>query len=160
MNPSTSQHEPKRHPVIRRANEGQVIRAFGNETRFALTGADTADTVTVGISTVPPGAMVPPHVHHVDDEMFIILEGHYQFLVDNRWTDAGAGDVVYLPRDTPHSFRNAGDTPARHWVINLPSGFERFYARASEVFARGGQPDVQRLAAISREHGYELLVPS
>ena len=143
-------------PTIRHATDGQLVRAFGNDTLFKLTGDDTGGTLTLGLAVVPPGGGPPPHVPHADDELFIILEGRYSILAQDRWTEVGPGAVVYLPRGSVHTFRNIGDTPARHWVLTTPSGFERFYARCAEVFAQPGPPDKERLVEISREHGYEF----
>jgi mannose-6-phosphate isomerase-like protein (cupin superfamily) len=143
-------------PTIRHAGEGQAIRAFGNETLFTLTGDDTTGRLTLGLAVVPPGNGPPPHVHHADDELFIILEGRYGIFAQNQWTEVGPGAVVYLPRGSVHTFRNLGETPSRHWVLTTPSGFERFYARCGEVFAQPGPPDFQRLAEISREFQYDV----
>lgn len=45
------------------------------------------------------------------------------------------------------------------WVIATPSGFERFFGQCAEVFAAGGPPDMQRILAISTEHGLEFVPP-
>jgi hypothetical protein len=38
-----------------------------------------------------------------------------------------------------------------------PSGFETFYARCAEVFAQPGPPNFARIAAITREQGYQIF---
>ena len=145
--------------LIFQAGEGQVIDAFGNRSLFKLTGDNTGGARTITMAEVPPGHGPPHHVHHSDDEVFLIIEGQYRFLVDGVWKDVGPNGLVFLPRDCPHTFVNAGSTTSRHWAILWPSGFETFYARCAEVFAAKGPPDRERLGQISREHGYEFLPP-
>jgi hypothetical protein len=43
---------------------------------------------------------------------------------------AGAGDLVFIPRDTPHNFTVMGQAAARYLLINGPSGFESEVAQA------------------------------
>ena len=145
-------------PFILHADEGERIDAFGNECIFKLTGANTAGTMTLVQGVVPPGGGPPPHVHRRDDEVFIIMEGRYRFLIGETWTEVGPGAVVFLPRNSVHTFRNVGETNSRHRAFLTPSGFETFYAKCAEVFAAPGPPDMGRLTAISHDHGYEFAI--
>ena len=135
---------------------GTPVRAFGNEIVFKLMAAQTAGSLTLGLATVSIGHAPPLHVHQGDDEIFILVEGQYRVYLDGTWTDAGPGTVVYLPRGAAHTFQVTGDTPGKHWVILTPSGFEDFYAKC-EAASAGGPPDFARMAAITREHGYEMV---
>jgi quercetin dioxygenase-like cupin family protein len=42
--------------------------------------------------------------------MFFILEGTYEMTVDGQTTTAGAGTIVFIPRNVVHRFKNVGDT--------------------------------------------------
>lgn len=132
--------------------EGRTISAFGNEILFKLTGQETGGRLVLGLATAPPGSGAPLHVHEAEDEVFIIVEGRYRITIDGTTRDAGPGAVVYLPRGSVHAFQVLGPETGRHWVMVTPSGFERFYASAAEVFAAPGPPDRARLEAISAEH--------
>ena len=156
MTSSESSHPPRGGARVVRPGDGERVRAFGNEIEFLLTGEQTADSLTVGLASVPPGNGPPPHVHSSDDELFLILEGEYRFFVNGEWTNAGPGSVVYLPRGSVHTFQVVSATPGRHWTLQTPSGFERYFARAAEVFAAPGPPNVARLAAIGAEYGYSF----
>jgi len=159
-NTSQSSSAPHGVPTIVQSGDGQAVNAFGNEILFKLMADHTGGTLTVGLATVPPDGGPPPHVHYADDELFLILEGQYRFLINGQWTDVGPGGVVYLPRGVTHAFQNVGAAPARHWVLLTPSGFERFYARCAAEFSNGGPPDLARLGAISAEHGYAFTAPA
>ena len=142
---------------IVRPGEGNRVRAFGNEIEFMLSGEQTADSLTVGLASVPVGNGPPPHVHHSEDELFLILEGEYRIYLNGDWTTVGPGTVVYLPRGSVHTFRVAGDKPGRHWTLQTPSGFERYFAQAGEILAAPGKPDLARLTAITKEYGAEFV---
>ena len=142
---------------IVRPGEGNRVRAFGNEIEFMLSGDQTANSLTVGLASVPAGNGPPPHVHYGEDELFLILEGEYRIYLNGDWTTVGPGTVVYLPRGSVHSFQVAGDKPGRHWTLQTPSGFEQYFAQAGEIFAAAGKPDLARLAAITKEYGAEFV---
>jgi len=138
---------------------GRSFTAFGSTAQFKLEGTHTAGRLCRGLAVTPPGGGPPPHVHHTDDELFIVVEGQLEVWSDGEWIPARAGSVVYLPRGSRHTFRNAGATPSRHWVLTKPSGFEEFYRGAADIFAAGGPPDRQKLVALAAKHGYEFLPP-
>lgn len=142
---------------IVRPGEGQRVRAFGNEIEFMLTAEQTGGALTVGIATVPAGNGPPPHVHPGEDELFLILEGEYRIYMSGAWTNVGPGTVVYLPRGTVHTFKVVGPGAGRHWTLQNPSGFERYFARAAEIFAAPGGPDFARLAEVTREYGASFV---
>jgi hypothetical protein len=39
-----------------------------------------------------------------------------------------------------------------------PSGFEKFFARCAEEFAKAGGPDMSRIVEIGVEHGIHFLL--
>jgi len=138
---------------------GRNISAFGSTAQFKLEGTHTAGRLCLGLAVTPPGGGPPPHVHHSDDELFIVVEGELEVWSEAGWISAPVGSVVYLPRGSRHTFRNAGATPSRHWVLTTPSGFDEFYRGAAEIFSVGGAPDFQKLGALAAKHGYEFLPP-
>jgi quercetin dioxygenase-like cupin family protein len=138
---------------------GRSVAAFGTTAVFKLEGCHTGGALSLGVAETPPGAGPPPHVHRLDDEVFVVLEGELSFLTATGWVPAPRGSVVYAPRGAPHTFRNAGPTTSRHLVLTLPSGFDEFYVRCAELFVPGGPPDPQQLRAIAAEFGYEFLAP-
>jgi quercetin dioxygenase-like cupin family protein len=141
-------------------NEGTRVRALGNEILFKLGTEQTEGTLTLGLATVPAGSGPPTHVHDVQDELFLILEGQYRVYSDGRSTDVGPGAVVYLPRGTEHTFAVLGSTTGRHWVLTTPGGFERYFAGYGEVFAAPGSPDLARLSALNAEHQVRITFPA
>jgi quercetin dioxygenase-like cupin family protein len=140
--------------------EGERLSAFGDTIVFKLGGHDTGEALTLALGTVPPGGGPPPHRHLAEDELFIVLSGREEFLVNGAWTPVEPGTVVYLPRGTVHTFRNVGDVPSQHWVLTTPGGFDRFFRECAAVFdaaaASNGAPDMTRILAIFAAYQLEL----
>ncbi len=131
----------------------KVIRAFGGEMHFHLTGEQTEKRFLLATIIAPPGHGPPAHYHLNEDECFLLQEGRLSFLSDGGWTEAGPGAVVFTPRGTVHTYKNVGDTPARMLFTALPSGFDVFFERCATEFAKPGGPDMARIVEISAEHG-------
>jgi len=79
----------------------------------------------ISYTEVPPGkSSCPFHNHHVEDEMFIVLEGTgtYRFGLDTY--PIKAGDVLGAPaggHETAHQIINTGSTPLRYYGISTMS---------------------------------------
>jgi hypothetical protein len=74
------------------------------------------------------------------------------FLADGRWQGVAKGPTVFAPKMSVHSLRNVGDVPAQVLTTVVPAGFEVFFARCPEEFAKSGGPDLARIVEISADH--------
>lgn len=72
-------------------------------------------------SELPPGGGFPPHVHDDYEEVFYVLAGEIEYLIDDSWVPAPAGSTVFVPPGRVHGFRNNSDRPARHLAIASPA---------------------------------------
>jgi quercetin dioxygenase-like cupin family protein len=145
-------------PIIVQPGAGKDLRAFGDIMTVMLGGEQTGNQLSILFDVTPPGGGPPLHVHHRDDEIMLVTEGRISYCVNGEWTEVAPGGVVYLPRDVPHCYRNVGDAPSRQWVISTPSGFEVFFSRCADEFAKAGGPDMGRIIEIVNEHGGEILL--
>lgn len=144
-------------PRIVRPEDGKVVHAFGEVNRIMLDGSLTGGKITVMLDTIPAGCGPPLHRHSQEDEIFLVASGRISYCIDDQWEEVGPGTVVFLPMGSVHCYKNVGETEGQHWILTLPSGFETFFSRCGEEFAKGGQPDMARIVEISREHGIEYL---
>lgn len=72
-------------------------------------------------SELPPDGGFPGHVHEEYEEVFYVLAGEIEYLLDDTWTAATAGSAVFVPPGHVHGFRNSGKDPARHLAIASPA---------------------------------------
>lgn len=157
--PSASAPTSALAPLLARAGQGRVIRAFGDEITLLMTGRDTGGAYTAFIERTLPGGGPPPHFHEREDEWFFVLEGTVSFFVEGRWHDAQPGDFVFAPRRSVHTFKNNTSQPTRILIHTSPSGFEDFFAEAEQEFSRPGGPDLARAVAIAAKHGIQIMGP-
>ena len=149
--------EMQAQAVIVQPGMRPALHAFGDTLTVLLDGAQTDGKLTVMLDVTPPGGGPPLHVHSREDELFQVVEGQISYFAAGQWTEIGPGGVVFFPRGVPHCYRNVGTTPSTHWILTTPSGFEHFFAACAEEFAQPGGPQMERIVAIHREYGIELL---
>jgi quercetin dioxygenase-like cupin family protein len=151
-------------PVAVSNNQGDARWWFGTLAVIKTTAAETGGQLTIIDVTNPPGFEAPLHVHHRDDEGFWILEGSVTLKVGETTIEASAGDYLFAPRDIPHRY-SVGDAGCRMLFIMVPGGMEDIVRATSEPAASltlppppDKEPDIDAIKAISKEHGYDLLV--
>lgn len=105
------------------------------------------------------GTLVPPHIHHREDEYSIVTEGQIGFRSGDREVVLGAGGYITKPRDEVHAMWNAGDVPARMIEIISPGGFEGFFRELSELVA-AGPPALEARLELADRYGLEFAEPS
>jgi quercetin dioxygenase-like cupin family protein len=101
---------------------------------FLATGEDTDNAYTLIHCFFRKNFFPPPHFHKYEDESFYILEGVFNFQVGEKKITAGAGELIVLPKNVPHSFNLVTDT-AKALLLITPAGFET-------VFKEFGRPAV------------------
>ena len=120
---------------------------------FKIDGEDTGGALSIVEHPFAVGALVPPHVHTLEDEYSIVLEGEIGFRSADREVVLGPGGYIVKPRGEVHAMWNAGSTPARMIEVISPAGFERFFRELSDLTAVGA-PDRATVAELAGR--YEL----
>jgi mannose-6-phosphate isomerase-like protein (cupin superfamily) len=121
----------------------------------------TAGSVMFGEARLPARTSGPGlHVHAREDEAVYIVTGVMTFLVGDRRFEAGDGQLVWLPREVPHTFANLGDEPVRAFGVTTPAGLEGMFAEQAEYFSGlQGPPDPTRIREIGDRYGVRALGP-
>ncbi len=90
-----------------------VINADVLEGR-TLRGADHGATISLILDESEPGQ--GPRLHrHPYDETWVVQEGSVTFRAGDERHQAGPGDIVIVPANTPHGFTNDG--PGRSKLV-------------------------------------------
>ncbi len=124
-------------------------------------GAGDASAPFLAEHVVPPGYMVPPHVHEAEDESFHILDGVLTLLTPTGGErTVGPGATVLLPAGSRHGFRNDGIVPARFLVVVRPgtqaAAMFRHLDRAGRGGAAPGGLTPAEVGAICAQYGVRL----
>jgi mannose-6-phosphate isomerase-like protein (cupin superfamily) len=117
---------------------------------FATVSADSFVVVDwTDPGTHPGRPIAAAHVHHHDDEAWLVVQGRLGFQVGGETVEAGPGESVLVRRGTPHSYWNARSEPARYLLVMTP--------RIRDLIAALHAGDRSDYDAIFREHASELL---
>ena len=138
-------------PVIAAPEQVPAIRPFNFDMKVLLTTEDTAGAMSVIVAWHNPGEGPPDHVHFNQEEIFFIVDGLYELTIDGQTSIGGPGTLVFIPRNTVHSFKNVGATPACMLDWTLPGGQDRYFKKISEL-AGGGSFTGDKLAELNKEH--------
>jgi quercetin dioxygenase-like cupin family protein len=120
---------------------------------FKIDGHDAGGALSIVEHPFDVGALVPPHVHTLEDEISIVLEGDIGFRSGDQEVVLGPGGYIVKPRGEVHAMWNAGSTPARMIEVISPAGFEGFFRELAGMTAAGPVelPVIAKLA-----EGYQL----
>ena len=94
------------------------------------------------------GEMPPLHVHHREDEAFVVLDGELSIHLPGGSSVLRAGEALVAPRGISHTYRVETDR-ARWLAVSTPAGFVSFVEAASDPAGLRGRS--ARRAA--RRHG-------
>ena len=111
------------------ADEDLALWVLGSLYTFKARGQQTGGAYAIVEATVLPGSGPPPHVHHAEDECFYVLDGEFSFLYEDRTIRGGQGTFLRVPKGVLHTFRNAGNEPARVLLVVSPAGLDEFWER-------------------------------
>jgi quercetin dioxygenase-like cupin family protein len=145
------------------AGEGDTVFLLGDTYTTLLTGAHTGNAFSLLEALVPAGTGPPPHVHHAEDETFVLLEGELEFHAGEGVHRAQPGSVIFVPRGTVHHFANVGDGLARMLFMYSPAGMEAMFPEIGAPGRRGVQAppltaeDVRALAAVADKYRFSIV---
>jgi quercetin dioxygenase-like cupin family protein len=110
----------------RRPQLGRSLWRLSHLVTPLILSDETQDRFALLEVVSPRGTEPPKHVHHLEDELFYLLEGEATFQVGDQQFEARAGDLLFLPRGVPHGFEIHSDL-MRFLLLVTPGDFEDFY---------------------------------
>ena len=146
--------------IVTGPGEGPSTSLGGVGVDFKIPAETTGGAFSIVEHPLDPGRLIPPHIHHREDELSYVVRGEVGVRFGDRDYTAGPGAYVFKPRDIPHTFWNAGPEPALLVELIWPAGFEEFFARLGEL-AETCPPEEfpERRAELAREYDDHFVPP-
>ena len=89
---------------------------------------DVSGDYDMVMGETPPNTPGPPsHYHNGFNELFLVLEGEMEFVVNGELNTIKKGEAVDLPPRTVHTFINKADGSCRWINVHSPKGFLQFF---------------------------------
>jgi quercetin dioxygenase-like cupin family protein len=114
------------------ANSGEAYWIMGTLFTYLVTGAESGGSYFTLIVDLGPEQGPPPHIHHLEEEQFYVLDGQLTYSVGDQTFQVKTGDFIHIPRGTVHSFKN-GPKPSRLLATFAPAGIEGFFREVGEL---------------------------
>ena len=145
-----------------RNHRKQRLTPDGTLVEFLASPDETGAEICLIRGAIPPGVAVPLH-SHPDVELFYVLEGSVEAYQSRDgaqgWAGVGAGDVVTIPGNTKHAWRNRSALPATMLIVTTSKMYE-FFVEVTKPF----DPDqsvtlptpeeIQKLFEAAARYGY------
>lgn len=133
---------------------------------FSKTTRDTGGELLQVDLYLQPGAFVAAeHIHPLQEERFEVIAGTLHGRVAGKELSRGQGEIIVVPKGTPHVWWNSGDDELHVRVevrpaLRFESFFETFFglAQAGKVNPKTGLPNPFQLALIMRMYRNELVL--
>ena len=121
---------------LQRAADAEVLDGDPGGTIALL--ADRAGTLTSNRSFMRAGSEgAPPHSHRHSAELFYVLDGALDVLLDDRIVRLGRGDLLVVPAGTTHAFAPPADRDADVLFVFTPGTARSDYYRLLDRAHRG-----------------------
>jgi quercetin dioxygenase-like cupin family protein len=135
----------------------------GTLVRVVAGAAETGGALMVMEQRARQGFSPPRHLHHDEDTALWVRSGRITVEVGDRTQVVTDGELVWLPRDVPHTFRVDSDEVELVELAN-PGGVEGFHHDASDPaevpdVPPPGEPDVPRLLTSAVPYNIEITGP-
>ena len=113
------------------ADTGEAYWVMGGLFTYLVTGEESGGSYFTVIVDMGPEAGPPPHIHHLEEEQFYVLDGQLTYSVGDQIFEVRTGDFIHIPKGAVHSFKN-GSKPSRLLATFAPAGIEGFFREVGE----------------------------
>ena len=148
-------YSEKLEPKIIRNEEGNVLNVIGDIQTHKLVGSETGNQIVEWVDDVEPGVGIPPHIHTREDEIFRVIKGQIEIMVDGETTILKEGDVAFAPKNIPHSWTVVGTEKAKMITSAFPAGIEHMFGELAQL--PPGPPDFPKVAEICAKQGITFV---
>lgn len=138
---------------------GKLAGAGPRDVMLKISGDDTGGELA--LFEVPPGNPGPPlHMHHIENELFWVLEGELDVQVGSEIIRLTTGSCVYAPKMVPHTWQPVGGHDVRFLSLAEPAGrLEEFIAELLRR-RRSGPLDPESMKSPFEMYEMEVVGPA
>jgi quercetin dioxygenase-like cupin family protein len=129
---------------------GETFKAGPIQIRVLEDGSRTDNRLGAVMITVPPKVdQIPPHLHRMHDETFLLISGKLRFSAGKDSYDVAAGDYVVVPIGASHKFTNPFDEPAVFFNSFTPAYYVNYLREISRLETTGqiNKEDILKIMA-------------
>ena len=133
---------------------------LGNFQAVVLASADqtSSEFTLVQTQKEPPDFGPPLHLHRDAAEAFYVLEGEYLIFIEDKQQLCPAGTFVYVPKNTPHTFKVVSDGPGTKLNLFSPAAMVPYFEELAAAEA-AGTVTPELLDGIADRSNVEVLGP-
>jgi mannose-6-phosphate isomerase-like protein (cupin superfamily) len=114
---------PKKTPLVSTAETSQLTKFLGVDFSVLLP-RERSECVEILLERYPPGLAFPVHQHKECEQTYFVLQGEADVTLAGKVHRVRKGGVVYIPRLTDHTVKNAGEIDLLYIVVETyPDGF-------------------------------------
>jgi quercetin dioxygenase-like cupin family protein len=107
-------------------------------------------------TSLSQGMGTPLHIHHVQDEVFYVIEGNYYFQVGEDKFHLSAGDSIFLPMKVPHAWTQVSEK-GKMIVLFQPAGkMENFFVKLATM---ENEPTKEEMAKLFADNDMKIIGP-
>ncbi|WP_204140377.1 cupin domain-containing protein [Halomicronema sp. CCY15110] len=134
-------------PLILEPGAGKTVQIRSSRCTFKVTGEETHGHFGLFEFEMPPetgGAS--PHIHKELTEIFYVVEGDMELVLDQETISASPGTLMRVPENRRHGFSNPGKTAAKLLIMFCPADArEQYFEGLAELTRDGRQPSQAEL---------------
>jgi quercetin dioxygenase-like cupin family protein len=88
----------------------ETVQSGVGVTKKVLISHEEAPNFAMRCFEIQPGGSMPNHTNQVEHEQFV-LSGSAKIGIGEEIVEVKKDDIVFIPADVPHWYRNSGDEP-------------------------------------------------
>lgn len=139
-------------PQSAAADAGESHFVLGETLRPMLTNA-MGSSIEIFDTKGVPGGGPPPHTHQWE-EIYVVLSGEMDVVVDGKTTRLRPGGYAHVPANTPHGYTTVDET---HFLTIVTKGnAAKFFKQVADEVEMN-PPDIEGVLRVGAEHGIKFL---
>jgi quercetin dioxygenase-like cupin family protein len=159
-------------PRVVQPGEGEAYVVLGSELFKAKNRGERGEGCSMFENAAQAGYQgTPLHTHRDQNEDLYVLEGYFEFRVDDRTFEGGPETCAHFPKGSVHAFRNTAEVDGKVLIIFSPAGegAEGFVEELGEPTQEKSPPTLpseppdvvtfERVVAVASKHGMEIVAP-